>query len=492
MRLVSRLILSHVTLAAVLVAALAVVLATLGDIYRQVREVRERDLATIDEEEEIHRAAWAIEVAARHGIAACEHGSAEDAVGATFVTPRQTLEEKIRIKGDTASRPIREAARRYIKLADSLMLGDTCTQLRAPSSSAERLRLDESMTDAWIARLYELHRSLELKEDAIVRSGKRAILLGSLLSAFAIAAAWIVATRIARGVTEPLASLATAAKRVGKGDFSPIVDGGGPREVIDLTRDLDLMRQHLAELDALKQHFLASVSHELRTPLGKIREALALLADGTAGTLGDRQRSVVGIAQRSTETEIRLVSTLLDLSRLRAGTLLHSEDKQSLDDALTEAISAERADATTRGITLELTAEGHAELAHLDGPLLERALANLIRNAVSVSPEGSSVAVERELFRKGPGGETGSWACVRVRDHGPGVPEEIRDIIFEPFATKEVPGRRGGVGIGLGLALAREVVRSHGGEIRLVDPAPGQTTFELWIPLRPKAERTEA
>src|SRR5690349_20747858 len=106
------------------------------------------------------------------------------------------------------------------------------------------------------------------------------------------------------------------------------------------------MRADLAELDALKQGFLASVSHEMRTPLGKIREALSLLADGTAGTLADRQRSVVDIARRACETEIRLVTTLLDLSRLRAGTLLRIDPRQRLDDALREAVAAETSEAT--------------------------------------------------------------------------------------------------------------------------------------------------
>ena len=482
MRLVSRLILSHVALAGLLVAALVVMLVTLGDIHRQVREVRERDLETIDEEEEVHRAAWAIEVAARHGSDACEHGTTNALVRATFLAPRQTLEEKIRTKGPSASRAIRESAQRYLALADDFLGVDTCTRLRAPEPRKERLRLDETMTDAWIARLYELHRALESKEDAIVRSGRRALVLGSILGAVSIAAAWIVATRIARGVTVPLASLATAAHRVGRGDFSPIPDGGGPHEVVELTRDLDRMRNHLAELDALKQQFLASVSHELRTPLGKIREALALLGDGTAGTITERQRAVVAIARRSCETEIRLVSTLLDLSRLRAGKLLHAEENQSVDDAVREAVNSERADATARSVSVELAAEGSVPRATLDGTLLERALANLIRNAISVAPPGSTVDVTRLILDRGPAKQGGKWTCVRVRDHGPGVPAEIRETIFEPFASKEIPGR--GASVGLGLAFAREVVRAHDGDIILTDPEPGRTTFELWIPLR--------
>lgn len=484
MRLVSRLILSHVALAALLIGALAVMLAALGDIDRQVRDVRERDLATIDEEEELHRAAWQIEVTARHGMEACEQGTAESEVESRFAAPRAALEEKIRTKGQGASRAILETVQRYLELSKQLMTGDTCAQLRSPEFRRKRLRLDEELTDAWIARLYELHGRLQTKEDAIGSAGSRAIIRGLVLGAVGIVLAWGIAAVIARGVTRPLATLADAAKRVGRGDFSPIPETSGPREVIDLYRDLDLMRQHLAELDALKQGFLASVSHEMRTPLGKIREALALLADGTAGALADRQRSVVEIARRACETEIRLVTTLLDLSRLRAGTLLRIEARQRVDDAVVEAVTAETADATSRGVAIELAMDGQAPPAELDGPLLERAFANLLRNAVSVSPPGARVRIERDLVSHGPRDEAGQWARVRVRDHGPGIPEDIRETIFEPFASKEVPGRSGGVGIGLGLALAREVARKHGGDLSLVDPAPGQTTFEIWIPLR--------
>ncbi len=483
MRLVTRLVLSHAALAAILVAALAVMIASLGEIGRQVRDVRERDLATIDEEEDLHRAAWAIEVAARHAIAACENGKPEKDVEASLAAPTKVLRETIAAKGEAANPALRATLERYLKLGEDLIKGDTCEKLRMPGSRNARLRLDEDLTNVWIARLYELHRSLEQKEEAIGRTGSRALTEGIFLGATAIGAALLVAGAIARGVTQPLARLAGAARRVGRGDFTPIRTAGGPREVRELSEELERMRSALAELDALKQQFLASVSHEMRTPLGKMREALALLADGTAGTLTERQRSVVQIARRACEAEIRLVTTLLDLSRLRAGKLLHRQSGQSLDDALHEAVTQERVEATARGVQLELAASGSVPTARLDGPMIERALANVIRNAVSVSSDGDVVEVRRELAEAGPRGARGPWVKVSVRDHGPGIPAEIRDAIFEAFTTREVPGRQARVGIGLGLAFAREVIRSHGGDLILVDPSPGNTTFEVWIPL---------
>ncbi len=490
MRLVTRLVASHAMLAAVLIGALALVLASLGDIYRQVRDVRERDLATIDEEEDLHRAAWAIEVAARHGIDNCENGLEESLVEQTFVAPKRVLEETIRLKGNAASKPIRDTVQRYVKLTEDLMRGDTCAHLRAPESRRQRLRLDEDLTNAWIARIYELHQRLEQKEDAIVQTGRRSILQGTAFAGVALLAAWLISAYVARGVTVPLSRLASAAERVGKGDFSPFPLVSGPHEVVELSGELDRMRARLAELDALKQQFLASVSHELRTPLGRMREALALLGDGTTGTLTAKQKSVVSIAQRACEAEIRLVATLLDLSRLRAGKLLRVESRQSIDDALREAIAVEETEAGSRGVRLAVESTGAAPLARLDGPMIERALANVIRNAVSVSKDGDTVEVTRIVepsakapLAEPPSRKSGPWACVRVRDRGPGIPEEIRDIIFEPFTTKEVPGRQSRVGVGLGLAFAREVVRAHGGDVLLVDPSPGMATFEVWIPL---------
>jgi two-component system sensor histidine kinase GlrK len=474
MRLVTRLVLSHGALAAILLGALAIMLAAVGQIARQVYEVCEVDLATIDEEEDLHRAGWGIEVAARHAIAACDEDVVDETrLAASLATGRAALADTIASKGASANRAVLDVAERYLALADDLIAGDICAKVKAPTSRKQRLQLDEDLTNAWIARLYELHRHLEQKEEAIARTGSRALTQGLAVGGIALLMAWLVATAVARGVTGPLAGLAKEARRVGSGDFSPIPAA---------EKELDRMRAALAELDALKQQFLASVSHELRTPLGKMREALALLGDGTAGELSERQKGIVAIARRACEAEIRLVSTLLDLGRLRAGRLLQFREAQSFDEALQHALAEERAEAAGRDVEIVASIEGSAPAARLDAAMIERALANVIRNAVSVSRPGDVVAVERTVEHHGPGGEPGRFVRLRVRDQGPGVPPEIRDTIFEPFATHEVPGRQGRVGIGLGLALAREIVRSHGGELRLADPSPGQATFEVWIP----------
>jgi two-component system sensor histidine kinase GlrK len=241
------------------------------------------------------------------------------------------------------------------------------------------------------------------------------------------------------------------------------------------------MRQHLAELDALKQGFIANISHELRTPLAKIREALALLGDGAVGELADRQKRVVGIARDACEKQIRMVSTLLDLSRLRARKVHKLESSQSIDPVVREAISLERSAAAPREVTVQFEAVDQAPSLALDAPLLERAVANLVRNAVSASPQGKTVHVTRSIKERGPTGERGPFIKIEVKDEGPGVPEDIREHLFEPFVSK--PTQKGAEGIGLGLAFVREVARAHRGEVLLESSDASGSVFAMWLPI---------
>ncbi|HTV18860.1 MAG TPA: HAMP domain-containing sensor histidine kinase, partial [Polyangiaceae bacterium] len=179
----------------------------------------------------------------------------------------------------------------------------------------------------------------------------------------------------------------------------------------------------------------------------------------------------------------RMVTTLLDLSRLRTGSPLRLRDDVSVDSVIESAVNEESEEAKSRSVRVMFDAEAAPPLGRLDPVLLERALANLLRNAISVSPNGSQVTVQRRsLGRPGFGGR---WARVRVSDEGPGVPAEIRETVFQAFVTQAVTRSPKALGVGLGLALAREVARAHGGDLVLDDTTAG-ATFELWLPLQPR------
>ncbi len=483
MRLVSRLVLSHALPVGVMVGALLVMLGSLARISSSLKEVRDAELGSLNTEEAVHRAAWAVEIAVRHSAVDCEHGRSSEAAASVIRRRLRELDAVI----ESAGKPVRESmldpVRGYQELASRLSEGNTCGDLLATTTRLERERLDEKLTDAWILRTFELHTALLRKDEESSRTATSALSGGIVLALVACLVAVLLAQRIARTVTQPLAALSSSVRRVGRGDFTVTIEARGPREVYELAEEMEAMRRRLAELESLKQGFLASVSHEMRTPLTKIREALALLSDGAGGKLNERQARIVQIAQVACEREIRTVTTLLDLSRLRAGVPLQREPGCSVDDVLRSAVMDEDIEARERGVILEVEAPGEATPACLDMVLVERAIANVVRNAVAVSKKGQHVRVRGDLSSEGPGGLSGSWARIRVADEGPGIPPEIRAVLFDAFVTHSVESSPKRVGIGLGLAFAREITRAHGGDIEVSDAQQGGAVFTIWLPL---------
>jgi len=163
---------------------------------------------------------------------------------------------------------------------------------------------------------------------------------------------------------------------VGQGNFAPLTPVDGPLEVRELASELERTRARLAEIDQLKDAFVASVSHDLRTPLTRLRAALGLMADGTTGPLNEQQRRVIELARSACEREIRLVSALLDMSRVKSGKALRLEAGCLLDDVLLRAMEGMHGEADAAGVQLELEKEGALSPARLDAALIERAVAN--------------------------------------------------------------------------------------------------------------------
>lgn len=461
-----------------LLAALTLSFIGLVHVTQRLAHLREGQLASLDAEEEIYRAAWEIEVTVRHARTQCARGEVPEAFGAKLAGTRAELAELA--THHPAEANLRSATERYVALADELASDPTCEHLLSAVLDSRRNALDEDLTNVWGERRRELHAILEAEEDA-ARAESGALAMASLGIAVAacVAMAWVIRAT-ARRVTLPLGRLAVAARRVGDGDFAPVPELGDTLEVRDLGRELERMRVRLLELDQLKQGFVASVSHEMRSPLTRIREALALLGDGTTGPLSATQARVVQLARAACEQEVRIVTTLLDVSRLRAGSLKRAETT-SIDAVLKTAIEEELYAAEQRGVSLGLDAASDVPRVQVDPSLVERAVANLVRNAVSVSERGERVEVGRSVESR----EGAPWMRVTVRDHGPGVPRSLRERLFEPFASAAVPARERGAGVGLGLTMAREVARAHGGDLELAEDEGNGVgaTFFLWLPL---------
>ena len=478
MRLSTHLVLSHSAPVLLLILALGLALAALVRITVVLTTLRDAELVLIQEEGELHAAAWAVDVGMRHGEAACLRGENPDGVA-------RAVEEKAvalrRVAANASTGAIHTLALGYIEAADRLDSTNACVLLTGELRT-RRAWLDEQLTNQWVARLQELHDAVDEKEGEARSVAITASWVGIPVAAMAIILAALIALRMARLVTLPLGSLARLAKRVGRGDFRSRMAVDGPTEDVDLAHELELMREKLAQLEALKQGFVASVSHELRTPLSKVREALALLEDGAVGPTDERQMRVIRIARSACESEIRLVTTLLDLSRLRAGGPLQLREDVSIDHILASAIDDEHQDAVARGVAIDFEPDDQRVLCRLDPMLMERVVANLVRNAVAVSKKGQRVTVSRRIELDGPS-RPGPWACITVADRGPGVPDEVRETLFDAFVTQPVPKTGKALGVGLGLALAQEVALGHGGTLDLDDTVEQGACFVLWLPV---------
>lgn len=485
MRLATRLGITHGALVALLVVLLVVTLQGLLRMLGVMTIIADQRLSTLDAEEELHRSAWAIEVALRHARLACADG-APDATARDRIAPaRTTFASVLARHGGAAPARLRDAGLRYEDLADeALAAAQTCRFLALPATEERRMKLDEDMTDTWIDRLHELHADIETKQSTARLIGKRTAMSGLAVAILGAIAAVYVARLTARSVTRPIARLGADATRLGDGDFTPIDPVGGPPEVEDLRRDLERTREKLLGVDRLKQAFLASVSHELRSPLGRLREALALLADGTVGELTPKQGRVLTLARRACEQEVRIVEALLDMSRVSSGLPVQREAGCDMERVVEAAVEAERPAAVDRGVEISVERRAVPPTLRIDSALVERAVANLVRNAVSVSPREGRVRVVLDVHASTENG--GRVVRVDVVDDGPGLTPAVADRIFAPFNTAQVADRP--AGIGLGLSLAREVARAHGGDL---DLARGEaaTTFRMEIPVEMENDR---
>lgn len=478
MRLAKRLGITHGALVALLVLLLVVTFQGLLRMLGVMTGLAEERLSTLDAEEEIHRSAWSIEVSLRHARLRCAEDAGDAVARERISAARVAFASVVARQGRATPARLGDAARRYGVLADdALASSQTCAFLAQASTEERRMNLDEEMTDTWIERLHELHADMEVKETSARLIGNRTAMSGLFVALLGAVSAVYIARVTARSVTRPIARLGEDATRLGDGDFAPIVAVEGPPEVEELRANLERTREKLLGVDRLKHAFLAGVSHELRSPLGRLREALALLADGTVGALTAKQDRVLKLARRACEQEVRIVEALLDMSRVSTGLPMQREAGCDLGRVVEAAAEAERETAAERDVTITLSRGTRPPTLRLDSALVERAVANLVRNAVSVSPRGSTVRVAIDTVVREDGRR---YARVDVVDDGPGVAADVAKRIFQPFSAGHVADRPAGIGIGL--SLARNVARAHGGDLVLA-AGEAATTFRMELPV---------
>ena len=271
-------------------------------------------------------------------------------------------------------------------------------------------------------------------------------------------------------LTRPLRHLRQALSALSEGRMQTRVGGlmGRRRdEIADLGHDFDRMAQRLQRLVAAQRRLLHDVSHELRSPLARMQAAIGLARQDPR-----KQEAMLDRVEREAERLDELVGGLLTLSRLEAGADDAPKVAVDLVDLAAGVAADARFEARAAGREVRFTATTEATVSGWP-ELLQRAIENVIRNAVKFTADGSTVEV---TVSSGASGRV----QVAVADRGPGVREEALTAMFEPFRRV---GEGDAPGFGLGLAIARRAVEAHGGGIVARNRPDGGLLMEIVLPL---------
>jgi len=289
----------------------------------------------------------------------------------------------------------------------------------------------------------------------------------------AIVVSLVVTQLLARGMTSPLREMTAAARAMAGGDYSQRVRATSRDEVGQLAHAFNTMAEDLGSTDLLRREMVANVSHELRTPVTALQAQLENIVDGVS----DADPATMQAALAQTERLGRLVTYLLDLSRVEAGAVGLDLADVPLEEFLREAADGATLVGADKDLTFSVTVTPPGLTVPADAERLHQVVANLLHNAVRHSPPGEEVRLEAS--------RRGDVAVIDVVDHGPGIAREQRELVFERFTRGNSPAQTGQIptgGTGIGLAIVRWAVALHGGTIEVADTTSG-CTMRLTLPM---------
>lgn len=318
-------------------------------------------------------------------------------------------------------------------------------------------------TDQEIERLYE----------AGTRARKIAMAMAGGFLVFSIVLSFL----IQRSITRPIAIMKKKTREIAKGNFGEDLRLSSPPEVAELAQALNFMCDKLKQLDKMKSDFFSSMSHELRNPLSTIKMGIQLLPEKSEGTPTEKQKKLLTILSEESTRVLELVSSLLDLSKMEAGMMTYHLEKKELLPLIDRAIKEMQPLAEAKKIDLSRKTTEALPILEMDSERILQALRNLIGNAVKFTPAGGQVTLSAQLTNGGARGVT-----VSVTDTGPGIPEENLSSIFDKYRQVTPNGSHPVKGTGLGLALVKEIITSHGGRVWAESKSGQGSTFIFVLP----------
>lgn len=306
---------------------------------------------------------------------------------------------------------------------------------------------------------------------------RRMVVWAALAAGFlAGVAGWLSGTFLARRLVQPILALRDATRQFTAGRLEarvevPRVNGAETDELAELGQSFNLMAERLGQLEQMRRRLTADVAHELRTPVAAAENLVEAMQDGV---LPADAENLTALA-RELERLGRTVGDLRDLSVAESGQLQLAKERLDLREVLDSVAETWRSRFAAAQVELGMNLPGAAVPVTGDAQALERAFGNLLSNACKYTASGGRAALTLS--------PAGDEAVVRVSDTGVGIPEDEQPLVFERFFRGAGVRQSGAEGTGVGLAIVREIIQAHGGQV-LVESRTGQgTTVTVRLPV---------
>jgi signal transduction histidine kinase len=288
---------------------------------------------------------------------------------------------------------------------------------------------------------------------------------------------------LTRYLTRPILRLRSATRELAAGNLGARAGGDMEKrrdELGQLVRDFNQMADRIEILLESERQLIRDISHELRSPLARLNVALGLARQRAGADAAPQLDRIEREAERLNE----LIGRLLTLARLEGSAAPPEQAPISLSELVREVAEDAGFEAESRHCSVQVNAA--EDCTTVGSPdLLRSAVENVVRNAVRYTAEGTQVQIDLACV-----GEDGNrWAAIRVRDHGPGLPESELNNVFRPFYRVANARERETGGTGLGLAITERAVRLHGGTIQASNAPGGGLVVEMRLPAAASAAR---
>ncbi len=245
-------------------------------------------------------------------------------------------------------------------------------------------------------------------------------------------------------------------------------------DLVNTQRELSKKKSELERLIEQKNFYVGMVAHDLRNPIGAIQSFSNILSDELGASLNDDHKTFLNIITTTSDFMLTLVEDILQMSQLESGKIVLKKEPVNLLDFLKENVQILQLIATRKHIDIRLNIHHHVETLMMDRTKIQQVLGNLITNAIKFSPHNSSIWIEIE--------ESSEYVTIAVRDEGPGITGIDPDKLFEPFQIGKAIATDGESSTGLGLAIAKNIIVAHDGNLWVRSGANGGSIFSFSLP----------